>query len=460
MTSLRFELSKLREDKSYRPGEPVSGLVHLNLFYDAAQNAKRIEVAFSGRSEIDCTMRLSQHDKRVPWYGNGRIVFFDELQIVCDYDESHLPVLGKSEWPFSFTFPSLTSSNQRIQKWATSADLSTVISEPNLPLPPSFSHRAYFHRDDGWRPPLADQDSINGCVSIIYELEARLVTAQGTYIRQSHQALSFLPYNRLPAAQPSFIKKRHLIRCASRRLAANTDQASFRSRAKSFMLKAPISAFFLIIEMPRFSVTGEALPLHLGIEYDFDNSTTTEIPPVYLRSVQIKYRDNVRLGLRQRVYATDKVQTICSQTNKFMQHTSAKNEMVQIIERMDLRHHLPLEELVVNDLSFETLNIARTLSVMFVTVTVSCADIEYIVSMQPGEGVYSCIAPAAPPRGIELPDSRLLPPEAQGEAVYETETRIAAKELGSEPVHEVQNTARTAQLHGNPVYELSSSHNC
>ena len=458
MTFMHIEISQLQGRDSFRPGDLVTGLVHLKLSHDAAQNAKRIEVAFSGRSEISCAVRHSQPgtpDEEVPWHGNGRTVFFDELQTVCVFDQSHLPVLGDSQWPFSFVFPALTSPTQRLSRWGTSINLPTVSSEPDLPLPPSFVKKDNVWLSTGSPGVLG---GMTGSVTILYELEARLVTAQGTFIRHSNKPLAFVPYNRLPVTEPSFFRREHSIRCESRRLLPKVDQASFRFRAKSLMLKTPVSAFKIIFEIPTFSVAGEPLALHLGVDYDFENSTATQIPPVYLRTITIGYSDCVRLGLRHPVYATDQVQTIQTRykTKILIARTFSKDAAPQITERTDLRHCLPLDKLVVHDLSFETSNIKRLFNRLYVTATVSCADIEYPVGTRFGESTYDFIAPATPPEAVQLPDSRLMPPEAQSEDIHEAATTEAPKEIGGESVYELESTFRSAQVGRNPVFNSFS----
>ena len=490
MTSLKFEMARPIGRKTYRPGDVVSGLVHLDLSHDAAQNAKRIEVAFSGRSEINCTTRTSEWNGKAPWHGNLRTVFFDELQVVCVYDASHLPVLGNTQWPFSFVFPALTSSNQQLRKWGTSINLPTTASEPDVPLPPSF-----FHEKDNWTPSDISEwnGAAQGYVGVRYELEARLVSAQGTYVGHVHQWLPFMPHNRLPATQPSYQKTLQTIRCESRRLLPSFNETSFRSRAKTLMLKNPVVTFRVVTEVPSFAVAGEPFPLYLGLQYDATNSTTMEMPPVYLRSVKIRFVEIVRLGLRQPVYTSDKVQTLNRNWQITFQHDFGKDSRVRITEHLDLRDFIPPERLMVDEVAFETLNIKRKFIDAFVALVVTCAGNEYDVFTPFGnkDGSYFIIAPAAPPKGIELAGSNWLPSEAQGEAIYETDTKAAASEFASEPIyeaearivrgeiagknvhridskivpselpnepiHELETTFRSVQLDGNQVYELSSS---
>ena len=252
MTSLRFELIESDRRDGYRPGDSVSGLVHLNLSHDTAQ-AKRIEVAFSGRSEIDCTQRSTQYqiggsyEERRPWHGNSRTIFFDDVQTICVYDKTHSPNFGASQWPFGFVFPSESSPNQCLRRWRTSATLTTFPSEPGLPLPPSF----HSYNED-WPATSTPHvySSISGRVSITYELEARLVGGQGNYIRHVFCTLPFAPHSCLPTAEPSFSRKEHLFQSESHQLLPKTDKFSFRSSAKSLLLKAPISAFKVITELP------------------------------------------------------------------------------------------------------------------------------------------------------------------------------------------------------------------
>ena len=260
-------------------------------------------------------------------------------------------------------------------------------------------------------------------------------------------------------------------------------------------MKNRVAAFKIVFEIPTFSVAGEPFALYFGVQHDVEKSTTTELPPVYLRSVKIRYLEHVRLGLRQPVYTTDTVQTIKSMNQPIiLQHDFGKDSQVRITEHMDLRDCILPEPLMVDGVAFETLNIKRNIVKASVALVLTCAGNEYPVYSRFGEknGTYSIIAPAAPPKGIELAGSNGLPPEAQGNAIYESETKVAAGEIASEPiyeagtrivpgemagksvhvinakttpsglpdesVHELDNAFRSVRLGKNPIYELASSH--
>ena len=437
MTSLKFEITSIPGRKSYRPGDVVSGFIHLDLSYKAAQAAKRIEVAFCGRSEIDCT-HSADHS---PWQGNSRTVFFDELQVVCVYDPTHLPVIGHTQWPFNFVFPAVASANQRLRKWD---HLTTVASEPDFPLPPSYPSRKRHADKINWSSKSASTKTwsyaAQGRASIIYDLEARLLTVQGTYLSLCNQLLSFIPYIRLPVTQPSYEQSVHPIQCESRRLLPNFDQTSFRSRAKGFMLKNPVSAFKLIVGIPKFSVGGKPFPLYLGIQYDTEHSTTKELPPVYLQSVKISCVQRVFLGHHQPAQGADKGPKLRWQRQLIMlQYQFQKGSEVQITERIDLRDVIPVQSLMVHHVEFQTLNIEHKFLNLSVAMVVTCAGSEYPVSAQLGDqnSTYSIIPPTAPPKEFELASTDRLPSKVQSKAIYETKANVAAGETEGETNYEM-----------------------
>ncbi|MCJ1474956.1 hypothetical protein MMC13_003616 [Lambiella insularis] len=459
MASLRLQLSKPDGRDSYSPGDAVCGLVYIDSSYDAEQ-VKRIEVVFSGRSEIECIQRESHYqfsgrayEEHRPWHGNCRIIYFDNIQTIGLFDDTHYLPSGVSHWPFSFVFPAVSNTNQQLRPWRSSTTLSTVTSEPGITLPPSLSS---YEEDWPTTSGPGVPSMIRGRANVMYELEARLVGRQGDYIRHDIcTGLPFTPTRGPLTAQPTYFRKEHSFQSESRQLLPGVDRFSLRSSAKNFLAKPPVSAFKIITELPRFSTMGQPLSIYLGVDYDLEKSTATELPPVLLREVRVGFLEQIQLGVRRPLYATDRVSTIQSRPKRrFIQHVFKKENMARVTERMNLHQSLPPDKLLVNDLSFETPNLRRFYHDFFLTATLVCAGKEFTASVRTGAAEFCLLAPSAPPRGIELPDSRLLPPEAQSDAVHEVDSRAAVNELQSEPLHEQESNMRSDRLQKAPAYEL------
>ena len=459
MSSLHIELTKPEGRPFYRPGDLVTGVVHVNISYDTA-HAQRIEVAFSGRSEIDCVRTYGETFRIFsPWQGSGRTIFFDQTQSVCTYDEHHLPALGASQWPFSFVFPAESSSTQLSRvTWQTSATSTTFPSGPGITLPPSWGEViTNWPATSGSASESPYDGEINGQVSILYELEARLVGGQGTYLRHATCPLPFVPYSRNAPTKPIFYKQDHTFKCESRQLLGKSDKFSLRSSVKSRLSKAPISTFKLVTDIPTSSTADEPLRLYLGIEYDFESSTAAEIPPVMLRELEIEYLEYVTLGFRNAVYSTDPVVTVKSLgKRRYITFPFKKANMIQVVEQMALHEVLPRDKLFVDELTFETPNIQRSYKGFSVTVTVVCAGKQFIATSRIRGQDFLFLPSPPPPNGIELQDSRRLPPEADSEAVHMLPEGRTVYELQGEAAHELEDTVGSPQVPRTSIYELSA----
>ena len=444
MTSIQIELIKEGGQQPYGPGDAVVGVVQLVLFPDTAQAVNRIEVAFSGRTEIECATRDAQypysgsHDRRLPWYGNGRSVLFDEAQTICSYDRINPPTLGETQWPFGFVFPSESSFDpqQRLRRWRTSADLPTALSEPGLPLPPSLD----VHRQD-WPAKSAPPayGTTGGRVSIIYEVEARLVTAQGTYIRQVFSTIQFRPHTQPPAPSRVFCREERWFSAESRQAPVKNYKHSLISGAKSLLLKSLFTKFKLILELPFHATMGEALPIYLGVDYDLESSTATDLPQVFLQSIRIGYVEQIELGPRQTSFMTGQSTTIQSSPSwRYIEFVYEKDKMIPVTERMALHRKLHSDKLIADTFSFETPNIRRFYHNFFVSVTVVCNGKSFKAFSGMKNRDFVFFPPVAPLKDIELPDSRLMPPEAQSEPVHELESAHGINEMQGELVHELE----------------------
>ena len=443
MTSIQFELAEDGAHQPYGPGDAVAGIVHLVLFPDAAQAVKRLEVAFSGRTEIECATLDTRYpysgsyERRLPWYGNGRFVLFDEVQTICSYDQINPLTLGETLWPFGFVFPSESGFHPRqgLRQWRTSAHLPTVLSEPGLPLPPSLE----VNRQD-WPAKSAPlvYGTTSGRVSIIYELEARLVTAQGSYIRQAFSTIRFRPHTQPQMAPPVFSRQERWFSAESRQVPLKNHRLSLISGARSLLLKSLVTRFKLILELPLYATMGEALPIYLGVDYDLDSSTATDLPQVFLESVKIGYTEQIELGPRQTSYMAGQSATIQSiPLWRNIRIVCEKDKMIPVTERMALHRTVLSEKLIVDKFSFETPNIRKYYHDFFVSITVVCNGKSFIACSSMKNRDFVFLPPVAPTKGIELPDSRLMPPEAQ-----------------SEPVHEMESAHGVNEMQGGLVYEL------
>ena len=434
MTSIQINLIKHDGQQPYGPGDAVKGIVHLALFPDTAQAVNRIEVAFSGRTEIEC----GSHERRVPWPGNGRFVLFDEAQTICSYDRLNPPTFGETQWSFSFVFPSETSFDpqQHVRRWRTSADLPTALSEPGLPLPPSLD----VYRQD-WPAKSAPlvYGTTGGRASIIYELEARLVTTHGSYIRQVFSTVQFRPHTQLPTASPSFCMAERWFSAESRQLPSKNHKHSLLSGARSLLLKSLVTRFKLILETPLYATMGEALPIYLGVDYDLESSTAIDLPQVFLQSVKIGYIEQIELGPRQTSYMTGQSTTIQSLPSwRYIEFVYEKDKMIPVTERMALHRKLHSDKLVADKFSFETPNIRRFYHDFFVSVIVVCNGKSFTASSGMKGRDFVFLPPVAPSKDIELPDSRLMPPEAQSEPVHELESAHGINEMQGELVYELE----------------------
>ena len=414
------------------PQDVVSGLVHISLTPDVVQYLKRIEITFSGRSEIECL-----HESRRPWSGNGRTILFDELQILYIDGDAQSPLPGFSQWSFSFIFPSQSCPSQHSRIWPTSTTLPTLPSEPGLPLPPSVE----IYKND-WKSTGEEvYGMLGGRASIIYELEARLVDAQGNYIAHAAYAIPFESPTSISLTEPTFIPKTHIIRCESRQLISNASKFSHRARARSLLQKVPRVVFKLITELPNFSISGQVLPIYLGVDFDFESSIVADLLSVLLRSVKVLLIEQFQLGYRQTAYSTDWDSTIRSISKRLpILLLFHPDEMVQITERVRLP---PVAKLVVeNLLSFQTPNIRRSYRDFQLIVTIVCAGKEFSIVSHQDE--MSFIPPMASPKDIELSDSRLLPSELQSEAVCEIESGARINELQGAPFPELDGIVRSS----------------
>ena len=264
------------------------------------------------------------------------------------------------------------------------------------------------------------------------------MSRQGTYLKHAFYTLQFVPYSQIPSLDPDFFTEQHSFRSESRQLFSKGKKTSLLSSAKSLLSKAPVSAFKLIIELPSHATMGEVLPLYLGIDYDLVNSTALDLPPVFLREVRIGWLEQIQLGSRLRVYSTEPTNTIQSlPLRRYMNFTFEKGKMMQVTERMALHQKITSDSFVVKNFSFEAPDIRRFYHDFYVVVTVVCNDKEFTASAGSKSRELVFLPPSLPPKGIELPDSRLLPPEAQSQAVYEMGNKAATNELHGEPLYEL-----------------------
>ena len=145
---------------SYKAGDVVSGSVYL-FRKDGQKQVVEIEsisITFSGR--LSPTKYWPRTPKSIQLFAYKKILLAGPSTL-------HVPSIGcqdQNSWPCTFTFPVNCNG---FQNDASSAHLSSFNTDHDQPLPPSLS-------------TTSDEADSRGCASIIYELQATLLSPSET----------------------------------------------------------------------------------------------------------------------------------------------------------------------------------------------------------------------------------------------------------------------------------------
>ncbi|KAI9876643.1 MAG: hypothetical protein M1830_004485 [Pleopsidium flavum] len=255
------------------PGDKVTGSVILASPRDEAVGS--VEIAFRGLSKSKITPSYGYN--KVP-YRNQATLFESSKTLY----RGHYTLRANSyEWPFEFTFPSLTLPKAGATKWKPSQSFA---HEPSHALPPTF---------------LVECLKVHGPTEnyIHYELAAILRRPSSNSVfhfgtLKDSVALPFTPFPTVESPDPklylisnTYTRQSHLLDpdVAGQSLTLKEKVRFFWNHKQQ-----PKSTFAVKVELPQVACNRGILPIFIGVEHNLALSTAPALPIVYLRRVHIR----------------------------------------------------------------------------------------------------------------------------------------------------------------------------
>ncbi len=362
MRTLRIALSDPTK-ACFTCGDLVSGNVVLTSTID--EPIASIQVAFRGRTKSKIIHRFSDSPDSIY---RGRATLFEFNQII--YRGQHTFEANTNEWPFVFTFPSVTLEDLGGKQWENSDVFAHL---PGHTLPPTFFEASR---------PRGD------CIEayICYELEAILsrpasFTLFKTGSMTEIEVLRFSPFRLADNPDPNLYPVLTTFGCQTHLLDPDLPAGSLSLKNRVRVLwnhhRQPISIFTLKAELPQRGYVGGPLRVFVGVEHDLVRSTALVLPMIYLKRLQVKLVaiSDVRCDRFSIFGASEKIES----HNKTLDILDYGFSRTPVSERMNVSELVPRElvpRLVLEGplvSTFTTYNIARSYR-LDVKITVECAE--------------------------------------------------------------------------------------
>ena len=288
-------------------------------------------------------------------FSKGRTVYIGSatlLNLVTILHDGGSLAQKRYEWPFEFTFPKVTSGEEK--KWL---DVPPFQVSEGHRLPPSMVF------DSG------DFDRDSGKGSVVYTLEAKFSTSPKSSVFSSSESAStilyYIPYRQteLPAPRIASMGKERFT-CSSKLLGPPGE------KPKGFFkrVKTPTSVFEIGLTVPHTLYVGAPLPITLTLTHDLANSTAPEIPVVKLTSCTVTLIRTMHAAGKALLTSDDSTFSIAELL------LSSPTLSLPLSETQNLSEILSLPGIRTKyGMSFATYNLAQTFKVM-VKVTLECAD--------------------------------------------------------------------------------------
>ena len=417
---------------SYKAGDVISGSVHL--FRKEGQgiivDIESISVTFSGR------LSPTQYWPRIP---KSLQLFAYKKTLLTGPSTLHIPSIGCEDqysWPFTFTFPVNCNG---VQDDASSAHFSSFNTDHDQPLPPSLS-------------TTSNEADSRGCVSVIYELQAALLSPSKNCIKKLALNL-YVPRN---TEQPGLecVNRTQRIICqtldllpkgqreSAKRPLGLLEKLGLKSAPTDHLPKAEFDAKLQTLSS---AIIGQPLPIFLYIDYDLDKSTIEAPPAVYIKRVAVWFREVTSMLVpkpgslpieQEQAGWTNGVQIAAQNFDKDLPLVNGCLDMRKVVD-------LTLKDDLVP--TMKTFNIARSYGIK-VTMTLECAGKSFLIygnynpctllAKQFDPNVPQYVQPSAPAVTIDETDD----PPPRYEAVEQRSTP-------SQSSHASQRTRRRRRSH-------------
>ena len=262
-------------------------------------------------------------------------------------------------WPFEFVFPFEALLAVQREKWR--------------------EHKKFHHLPGHQLPPTWSSDRDKQSVS--YYLEAIALKPSSLFHSKKKEKvpLFFMPCRQVERPNDlSLIGVRSFTR-SSRKLdpALTKQHYSLKEKARHLLGTSlpsePRSSFRIHFEIPRVVCENENLPIVLGLEHDLANSTSREIPVIYLKEFHANL--NAYTFVRARNYVEN--------SREKMVIESKLGLKMPMYERVDLSSDIPGMTLKIPShvvAAFKTYSIARFYELK-VKIVVSCAGKDYKIEL-------------------------------------------------------------------------------
>ena len=345
--------------RKYKGGDTVSGSVRLVSQDTRGQNVdvESITIAFTGRSITSKSWHRTPNSIEILSFKEN--LFDGPKRLFAPYFLRD--TAGSNVWPFSFTLPRTCSHYPE-----------ETLSRPPLPPFDSYPFQSL--------PASFADANVQGTCSIMYELQARLVSPlkDGCHINKGCTEEVYISvYKPRSIQQPMFnyssesatFKHRSLLllpkdeRERPHRHPTIKEKLSLKTPLTKHLPKA---VFTIRAETPSDAILGHKMPLMLHVDYDI-NASTAIIPVFYLKGVTIHLRE----------------ETYIWWSKSWTQETMLQKKSFDI-QRPRIAPHLDLSKMMDTTIphdqtpTFETFNVARTYSLK-VSVRLECAGKEQLV---------------------------------------------------------------------------------
>jgi hypothetical protein len=418
--TIGFEIYKPQSRPAYCPGDLLAGLCIVNLDYYTAEEIQRVDISFSGRSEVLLTERATGR----PYYDNKRIVFFEQVQTVASFQYPDQPSEGQYMYPFEFTFPAVAVNPQQ----------GPYAPHPaQMRLPPSVYTTV--QTAPMYAGGVLNTVGYDGEIRIVYELQARIMGIQGYCKEQQACEIKFMPYAWYPHPKLGLYGIKRPLTVESSALKPYADRGAMHKIFKRVTIQdLPVSKFNLIMELPSHAVWGDNLPLFLGVDYDLDASTATELPEISLVTLDLTYNEHFAVGEEPRFGSQMMPVVVSPKTQSHKVTLRRQMKPIQITERTNISIEIATGELILRDLSFRTTNIRRYYDKLHVTVGIEVAKKFFQVHFAGSRDLF--IHPLAPPESAAEVSSEaaIKPPELHSEQRFELHMNHRIDELDTSRV--------------------------
>lgn len=357
--SLQINISDSRAE--YRPGDQVSGTV--TFVAGASKNLSAQQVYVSLKHTSKCRFGLPELETL---YSADLTLHEQTIELL----EAPATLSTDNKWPFKFVIPESTGF------FASPFHEPSRLynDEPDQVLPPTFK--------------LANKDTATqqGSVKINLGIYAEVATDKvrsNVLKKDAISAVSFLNFQ--PARKQIHVNwdmttKQNNFEVRTPLLAETNGHRQRSLSIKEKMLTSikssslPTASFDVLMSLPKTVVTGQPVPLFIGLQHDRASNSAQDNPPVTLKSLIVNLTTVTALrGLSESksLFRADYLPASHSSSSKVTE-LAKLGTPVELNDIVDLREHLVVRIPSDTIQSFRTYNITRSYG-LTVLVNVECA---------------------------------------------------------------------------------------